>query len=91
MADDHHIGTNSLPENHHNQLRPCMLRQICKSLEANFTTQNYCDSSDPFEFLTMLFRCNFYKIADLDFTFSRESPQCQTIDYLIHLLRTISG
>ncbi len=68
-----------------------MLRQIRNSLESNFRTRNSCDSSDAFEFLTMRCRCNFYKIADLDFSFSRERLQCQMIDYLIHLLRTISG
>jgi len=91
MADDRDIGTNSLPENQRNQLILCMLRQICNSLEANFMTRNYCDSSDAFEFLTMLCLCNFYKIADFNFAFCRERLQCQTIDSLIHLLRTISG
>ncbi len=68
-----------------------MLRIIENSPVARFTTQNLYDSSDAFEFLTMLSRCNFYKIADLDFNFSRERLRCQTIDSLIHLLRTISG
>ena len=68
-----------------------MLRQIINSLEAHLRTGRDHDSSDAFEFLTMLSRCNFYKIADLVFSFSRERLQCQMIDSLIHLLLTISG
>ena len=91
MTEDQGIGTNVRLKNDRNRLPLCMLRKIDNSPEARFTTQNLYDSSDAFEFLTMLSRCNFYKIADLDFSFSRERLRCQTIDSLIHLLRTISG
>jgi hypothetical protein len=91
MRHERRNATNSLTNNHRNLLMLWMLRQNRNSLETHFATRNYGDSSDAFEFLTMLSRCNFYKIADLDSSFSRERARCQTIDYLIHLLRTISG
>ena len=91
MAADHYFTLNSPPTNHRNYLTLCMLRQIFNSIKATIATRNYYGSSDAFEFLTMLYRCNFYKIADFNFAFCRKRPQCQTIDFLTHLHRTISG
>lgn len=91
MEDDRSGVADSQLVNHCNFLMSFKLRQIHNSLDAHSITRNDYDSSDAFEFLTMLSRCNFYKIADLDSTFSRNRPRCQAIDSLIHLLHMISG
>lgn len=49
------------------------------------------DSSDGFEFLTMLDRCNVYKIAIFQSCFCKELCLCRTHFHPIHLRHTISG